>query len=436
MKPSEHRISPAVDLWAAGVVMAILMNDCSHPYIEKGESEKVIKAKIINCQLNIDKIKGSNHALDLLKRLLDPNPVARIKASEALGHSWFQKRRPFAFSEIFKRSEKDLASTTSQISQPTGIPILTTADGYSRKTTKQIVTCLQALILIATSRRVIHNRPLKLWMLKDRSINRSKISKPEMSPEESPPIRSRQPSSYSKGPIMGAEIRRPVYLQTAAILAGSLLNLSNELDTINLDAKAISVGRRPTDNSRQAHRKSKTGLLNSNEFCKESGSMLRTLDDRPREGTRDMFRVVSRGNGGLSRNRERQPVKSRQKGHASFDFVARENYISSTYDEIHKQNKRNRIGKMLQSITKTQDLDSLGWKVPAKEREKQMHLVGANKTFDHLEAYFKTDGKGEVFAAVRKPSAGVRQEKKAAFTPNLTIRKQKLNLFSQKRHPG
>lgn len=436
MTNSDLRVSTAVDLWAAGVVMAILMNDCSHPYIEKGESEKFIKAKIVNNDLNLDRIKGSQTALDLLRKLLDPNPTTRIKASEAMAHPWFLRKRAFGFSEVFKSSEKDLTSTKSQVSQPTGIPTLSISEGPFKKTSKQIVVCLHALIMIATSRKVINNRPLKLWMLKDRASNRPQVIIPQRSPETSPPIRSRQPIAYSKEPIIHLDSRRPVYAQGCVNLAGSLLNLSNELEGINLDANSIKISKRPAINSKLSQGRSKNGLLTSNEFCRNSGSMLRTVDDRPRESGRDVFRVVSRGVSGMHQGRERQPVKPRPRGDASFDLVKRENYISSTYDETNKHNNRAKVGKMLQSLTKTQDLESLKWRTPSKEQNKQSFLVGSNKTFDHLEAYFKTDYKGDVFSGARKTSTGFKQDKKVLFAPNMTIRKQKLNIFSQKPKPG
>lgn len=84
------RISPAVDIWAAGVVMGILLNNNLHPYIDKGESEKQIKEKVARADIDLSKIKCSHLAMDLLKKLLNPNPASRIKASDAILHPWLK----------------------------------------------------------------------------------------------------------------------------------------------------------------------------------------------------------------------------------------------------------------------------------------------------------------------------------------------------------
>ena len=112
----ESRISPAIDIWAVGVVMAIMLNDCSHPYIEKGQSDRTIKSTILSNQYRLDSIKCSNKALDLMQKLLRLNPSDRIIASEALKHPWFVFNRSFLTNDNKRQIIKH--QTTNTFYQP------------------------------------------------------------------------------------------------------------------------------------------------------------------------------------------------------------------------------------------------------------------------------------------------------------------------------
>lgn len=85
-------MTPAIDVWSVGIVMAILLNDCTHPFVSKGEPDEKIQENILNNRLNLHKIQCSSKAMDLVKRLLETSSSKRITAVEALAHPWFSTK--------------------------------------------------------------------------------------------------------------------------------------------------------------------------------------------------------------------------------------------------------------------------------------------------------------------------------------------------------
>ena len=79
------------DEWSCGILMYILL--CGEPPF-KGETEEEIFANIKRGKLSFDKPefnKVSENCKKLIKRLLEPNPKKRIKASDALHHDFFKE---------------------------------------------------------------------------------------------------------------------------------------------------------------------------------------------------------------------------------------------------------------------------------------------------------------------------------------------------------
>ncbi len=79
------------DEWSCGVLMYILL--CGQPPFV-GDTEEEIFAKIKRGRFDFDKPEFKNvsdNCKRLIKRLLEPNPKKRIKASEALHHEFFKE---------------------------------------------------------------------------------------------------------------------------------------------------------------------------------------------------------------------------------------------------------------------------------------------------------------------------------------------------------
>jgi calcium-dependent protein kinase len=88
------KITEKVDIWAAGVVMYVLMTG-SFPFSGTHDEEIISKVKNSSYQIPINQIPNiSDSAKDLLSKLLDKNPKTRISASDALQHSFIQESKP------------------------------------------------------------------------------------------------------------------------------------------------------------------------------------------------------------------------------------------------------------------------------------------------------------------------------------------------------
>ncbi|XP_061374612.1 calcium-dependent protein kinase 24-like [Gastrolobium bilobum] len=81
-----------IDIWSTGVILYILL--CGVPPFW-AETEEGIAQAIIRGNIDFTRDpwpKVSDEAIDLVKRMLDPNPYTRITVQEVLEHSWIQHR--------------------------------------------------------------------------------------------------------------------------------------------------------------------------------------------------------------------------------------------------------------------------------------------------------------------------------------------------------
>jgi len=76
----------AVDMWAIGVILYILLNGCP-PFTEPHLYRKILSAEY-NLVVGWEQI--SEGAKDLIKHLIVLNPKDRFTASQALNHTWIK----------------------------------------------------------------------------------------------------------------------------------------------------------------------------------------------------------------------------------------------------------------------------------------------------------------------------------------------------------
>ena len=81
----------SVDIWSIGILMYMLLNKGEHPFYKKGDSKEefIKKLKAIK-ELKFNN-KMSYMAMHLLKKLLEPLPLKRYKANDALKHPWITR---------------------------------------------------------------------------------------------------------------------------------------------------------------------------------------------------------------------------------------------------------------------------------------------------------------------------------------------------------
>lgn len=82
-----------VDIWGLGVILHELLST-ELPFWD--DDENVYKQNIVRQKLKIPDTSDnevwqevSNQAKDLIRQLLDKNPVTRVSATEAMNHPWF-----------------------------------------------------------------------------------------------------------------------------------------------------------------------------------------------------------------------------------------------------------------------------------------------------------------------------------------------------------
>ena len=81
----------SVDIWSIGILMYMLLNKGEHPFYCKGDSKEEFIKKLKSIKELKCYNKISYMAMNLLKKLLEPDPIKRYKANEALKHPWITR---------------------------------------------------------------------------------------------------------------------------------------------------------------------------------------------------------------------------------------------------------------------------------------------------------------------------------------------------------
>ncbi|XP_042484114.1 calcium-dependent protein kinase 8-like [Macadamia integrifolia] len=89
----KRKYGPEIDVWSAGVILYILL--CGVPPFW-AETEQGVAQAIIRSVVDFRRDpwpKVSDHAKDLVKRMLDPDPKGRLTAQQVLDHHWLQNAK-------------------------------------------------------------------------------------------------------------------------------------------------------------------------------------------------------------------------------------------------------------------------------------------------------------------------------------------------------
>jgi serine/threonine protein kinase len=89
------RIDPPLDMWALGIILHIMLVGC-HPYDATGEAPDTKIAKMVISMKTPPTLEEGSEmtahlspsAIDVIRKLLDPDPEKRITAAEMLKHPW------------------------------------------------------------------------------------------------------------------------------------------------------------------------------------------------------------------------------------------------------------------------------------------------------------------------------------------------------------
>ena len=81
----------SADIWSVGILMYMLLNKGEHPFYCKGDKKEEFIKKLKSAKELKYNNKISYMARNLLKKLLEPDPLKRYKANEALKHPWITR---------------------------------------------------------------------------------------------------------------------------------------------------------------------------------------------------------------------------------------------------------------------------------------------------------------------------------------------------------
>lgn len=108
---SDAPVDAPLDMWALGIILHIMLTGI-HPFDPNGDADdETLKARISLMEKPPLDTPDTEHlspsAIDLLNRLLEPDPSKRLKAHEMLEHSWV--RGETALSDIIADSDQKLS---------------------------------------------------------------------------------------------------------------------------------------------------------------------------------------------------------------------------------------------------------------------------------------------------------------------------------------
>lgn len=81
-----------VDMWAVGIILYNLLFQGKHPWYTPGDNEKTLIKKMREKQIDFYSLKCPKFAQDLLRNLLERDPMERYSAEQALTHPWITDR--------------------------------------------------------------------------------------------------------------------------------------------------------------------------------------------------------------------------------------------------------------------------------------------------------------------------------------------------------
>lgn len=117
LQGTAHYVAPEVilgayhkqcDLWSCGVVFYVMLSG-NHPFSSDNDDEEELYEKIKNDDINFStkELKRiSSESMELLKKLLEKDPIERLTSTKALNHIAFKKL------ENIKNQNKDLVTRT------------------------------------------------------------------------------------------------------------------------------------------------------------------------------------------------------------------------------------------------------------------------------------------------------------------------------------
>lgn len=295
------------------------------------------------------------------------------------------------------------------------------------RATKNIAACLRGLILIRNLRQSSDSVPLKLWISKDKQSGRSRLGPLAKCRDFELLPRTKSPNKMS-------------FDQQSVPITKTISSAKPDFRTLNFQIESsleLETGK-PENRFIRLHKKhseptkTEAGVRDSRNvasnlfFRKRNESQPK--ESRGREVDRDMFRVINRKTQAapLSRSRADEDT-TRRLANISLEGLGQRELISSTYDESHRTNMQARLGKMLHSLTKTQDLDMLKLRTASKDPPRR--LPAATQTAESIETYVKTTAKIEVEISRRKPTA----VDKRPMQPPVVVKKQRNNLLYNRR---
>ena len=81
----------SIDMWSIGILMYMLLNKGEHPFYHKGDTKSDFINNLKPTKKLKFKCKISYMAKSLLEKLLEPDPIKRYIANDALRHPWITR---------------------------------------------------------------------------------------------------------------------------------------------------------------------------------------------------------------------------------------------------------------------------------------------------------------------------------------------------------